>query len=56
MAEAPAKKENPLTRWGGLIIVAAVVGGLVVGINLLTIGILVVGVVLVVVGLVKGKK
>ncbi len=55
MADAPAKKENPLTRWGGLLIVAAVVGGLVAGINLLTIGILVVGATLVVVGLVKGK-
>lgn len=56
MADTPAKKENPLTRWGGLLIIAAVLGGIVAGINLVTIGILAVGVVLVVVGLVQGKK
>ena len=51
-----AKKQHPAARWGGLLMVAAIIGGLVVGFNILTIGLFVAGLVALIVGLVLGKK
>lgn len=50
------KQQNQAVRWGGLIMVAAVIGGLVVGFNIITIALFVGGLIALIVGLVMGSK
>ena len=52
---AGTNKQNQAVRWGGLLMVAAMIGGLVVGFNLLTIGLFAIGAITLVAGLLIGR-
>lgn len=53
---AGTEKENQAVRWGGLLVVVGVIGGVIVGFNLPTIALSATGVITVVVGLVVGNR
>lgn len=49
------KGQMSLSRIGGLLLIASLIGGFAVGFNIITIGIFIVGIILIVVGLATKK-
>lgn len=51
-----SKAENSVARWGGLILIAGIIGGFAVGFNIITILLMVGGILAMIVGVIMGKK
>ncbi|HOE63130.1 MAG TPA: hypothetical protein PKW18_09125 [Candidatus Sumerlaeota bacterium] len=50
------KSQMSLSRIGGLVLIASLIGGFAVGFNIISIGIFIVGIILIIVGLATKKK